>query len=122
MRAFSLYLPTGTRYVQAPEAILLLLAQSFLTPLLVWLVLGEQPSIFSLVGGVGIIIINAVVNIMALMESRKPSARCEEDGLKAQVGKGGDEAMNDDEASANEATNDHASATTEDVSAPLNTA
>jgi hypothetical protein len=88
----------------------------------VWLVLGEQPSIFSLVGGVGIIIINAVVNIMALMENRKPSARGEEDGLKAQVGKGGDEAMNDDEASANEATNDHASATTEDVSAPLNTA
>jgi drug/metabolite transporter (DMT)-like permease len=51
----------GPRYIPAPEVGLLLLLESILGPVWVWLVLGEQPGNSTLLGGV-IVISTLVIN------------------------------------------------------------
>jgi len=56
----------GPRYVPAPEVGLLLLLESILGPVWVWLVLGEQPGNSTLLGGVIVISTLAINTVWAL--------------------------------------------------------
>jgi drug/metabolite transporter (DMT)-like permease len=65
----------GPRYIPAPEVGLLLLLESILGPLWVWLVLGEQPGNSTLLGGVIVISTLAINTVWALKYSQlKPAA------------------------------------------------
>ncbi|MFT5195376.1 MAG: drug/metabolite transporter (DMT)-like permease [Cellvibrionaceae bacterium] len=52
--AFAL-LYVGPRYIPAPEVSLMLLLEAILSPLLVWLVIGENPGLATLIGGTVIV-------------------------------------------------------------------
>ena len=56
----------GPRYITAPEVSLILLLEAILAPLLVWFVLGEQPTIYALIGGVIVMIVLFVFNMRQL--------------------------------------------------------
>ncbi|MBT8435444.1 MAG: DMT family transporter [Gammaproteobacteria bacterium] len=65
----------GPRYIPAPEVGLLLLLESILGPLWVWLALGEEPGISTLLGGAIVISTLAVNTIWALKYPRlEPAA------------------------------------------------
>ena len=66
---------TGPRYLPAPEVGLLLLLETILGPLWVWLVLAETPSGTSLVGGAIIIATLAINAWLALAGERRAQAR-----------------------------------------------
>lgn len=59
-------LALGPRYITSPEVALLILLESVLAPLLVWLVIGENPGTYALVGGAVVIGALAVSNLVAL--------------------------------------------------------
>ena len=61
----------GPRYIPAAEVGLMLLLESVLGPIWVWLALSEQPGIRSLIGGV-IILSTLLVNAIWIMRSTKP--------------------------------------------------
>jgi drug/metabolite transporter (DMT)-like permease len=66
----------GTRYLPAPEVSLLLLVETVLGPIWVWLALGEQPAVTTFVGGVLIIATLAVHSWLGLQEiPTKPGFR-----------------------------------------------
>ena len=50
----------GPRYISAPEVALLMLIETFLGPLWVWIGVGEYPGIYALIGG-GIVVVTLVV-------------------------------------------------------------
>ena len=56
----------GPRYITAPEVSLILLLEAILAPLLVWVVLGEQPTIYALIGGGIVMIVLIVFNMRQL--------------------------------------------------------
>ena len=56
----------GPRYITAPEVSLILLLEAILAPLLVWVVLGEQPTIYALIGGGIVMIVLIVFNLRQL--------------------------------------------------------
>ena len=58
------------RYLPAPEVGLIFLLETILGPLLVWLVLGEEPPVATLVGGVVLIITLVVHAAFSLRNSR----------------------------------------------------
>ena len=58
------------RYLPAPEVGLVFLLETILGPFLVWLVLGEEPPVATLVGGVILIITLAVHAALSLRNSR----------------------------------------------------
>ena len=58
------------RYLPAPEVGLIFLLETILGPFLVWLVLGEEPPVATLVGGVVLIITLAVHATLSLRNSR----------------------------------------------------
>lgn len=62
---------TGPRYIPAPEVGLLMLLETILGPLWVWLVLAETPPLASLVGGLIIVVTLAVNAWLGLMEQRR---------------------------------------------------
>ena len=66
----------GTRYLPAPEVSLLLLVETALGPIWVWLALGEKPAITTFVGGIVIVATLAVHFWLSLQESQaKPKFR-----------------------------------------------
>lgn len=69
--AASCLLALGPRYISAAEVSLLVLLESVLAPILVWIVVGEDPGRWALIGG-GIVIGALVVsNVYSLLQSRK---------------------------------------------------
>jgi drug/metabolite transporter (DMT)-like permease len=65
----------GPRYIPAPEVGLLLLLESILGPLWVWLALGEEPGVSTLLGGAIVISTLAVNTVWALKYPRlEPAA------------------------------------------------
>lgn len=59
-------LTLGPRYISAPEVALLVLLESVLAPILVWLVIGEDPGPWALIGGALVLGALLVSNILAL--------------------------------------------------------
>ena len=68
--ASSCLLALGPRYIQSAEVALLILMESILAPLLVWLLLGEQPGHWTLVGGCLVLGVLCVSNLLALKRRR----------------------------------------------------
>ena len=66
---------TGPRLIPAPEVGLLMLLETILGPLWVWLALAERPTAASLVGGAVIVLTLAVNAWLGLQEQRQPQAR-----------------------------------------------
>jgi drug/metabolite transporter (DMT)-like permease len=62
----SMGLALGPRYIPSPEVGLLILLESVLAPLLAWVVVGEDPGPYALVGGAVVIGALAVSNVVAL--------------------------------------------------------
>ncbi len=65
----------GPRYIPAPEVGLLLLLESVLGPLWVWLALGEEPGTRTLIGGAIVLSTLAINAAWALRQSRVAAAR-----------------------------------------------
>jgi drug/metabolite transporter (DMT)-like permease len=61
---------TAPRYLPAPEVGLIFLLETILGPFLVWLVLGEEPPVATLIGGVVLIITLAGHAVLSLRKSR----------------------------------------------------
>lgn len=61
----------GPRYIPAPEVSLLMLLETVLGPLWVWLVIREQPSVNTLIGGSVVIISIAGYSAWRLVNARK---------------------------------------------------
>ncbi|WP_306113528.1 MULTISPECIES: DMT family transporter [unclassified Roseovarius] len=68
------FLTMGPRYISSAEVSLLILLESVLAPLLVWLVIGEDPGPWTLVGGVVVIGALFVSNLVVLLRKREPQA------------------------------------------------
>jgi drug/metabolite transporter (DMT)-like permease len=60
----------GTRYLLAAESSMLTLQETILGPLWVWLCIGEQPTIYALIGGVIVITALAVHFLMGMSQSK----------------------------------------------------
>ena len=63
-------LTLGPRYLSSPEVSLLILLESVLAPLLVWLVVGEFPGEWALLGGAIVIFSLLVFNFLKLLGER----------------------------------------------------
>jgi len=61
----------GPRYLPAPEVGLIMLLETLLGPLWVWLVIREVPSIETLIGGTIILAALTWMSITAIRESRR---------------------------------------------------
>lgn len=61
----------GPRYLPAPEVSLIQRLEALLAPLLVWLIIGEVPSVATLQGGCLILITLIIVAILAINEETK---------------------------------------------------
>lgn len=68
--AFTL-LALGTRYIPSPEAVLLLMLETVLGPMLAWLVVGEAPPSLAVVGG-AIVVVTLGGNAWAGLRSDQP--------------------------------------------------
>jgi drug/metabolite transporter (DMT)-like permease len=66
-----LLLAFGTRYIPAPDVVMIMMLEAVLGPLWVWLVLGEVPSPYTVAGG-GVILITIVIHAHAELSERKP--------------------------------------------------
>ena len=62
----SVGLALGPKYITSPEVALLILLESVLAPLLVWVVIGENPGPWALLGGAVVISALALSNLIAL--------------------------------------------------------
>ncbi|MCB1970374.1 MAG: EamA family transporter [Geminicoccaceae bacterium] len=65
---------TGPRYLPAPEVSLLMLVETALGPLWVWLALGEQPPLRTLIGG-ALLLMVLTINAIVGMRSRSRKYR-----------------------------------------------
>lgn len=63
-------LTLGPRYISSTEVSLLILLESVLAPILVWIVVGEEPGSITLVGGVIVIGALVISNLVVLMRRR----------------------------------------------------
>lgn len=70
MPAAMVLIATATRYLPAPEVALFLLVESVLSPVWVWLVVGEVPPAMTFMGGAVILLTIAVHAALGLRESR----------------------------------------------------
>lgn len=68
------FLTLGPRYVSSAEVSLLILLESVLAPILVWAVIGEDPGVWTLVGGAVVIGALFVSNLVALRRRRAAPA------------------------------------------------
>ncbi len=66
----SVLLALGPRYITSAEVGLLVLLESVLAPLLAWLVIGENPGAYALIGGAIVIGALAVSNLVLLRRGR----------------------------------------------------
>lgn len=64
------FLTLGPRYISSAEVSLLILLESVLAPILVWIVIGEDPGQWALIGGVVVIGALFVSNLVALSRRR----------------------------------------------------
>lgn len=71
----------GPRYIPAAEVSLLMLLEAVLGPLWVWLVIQEQPSVNTLIGGAIVIIAIASYSVWRLVNARKPVQAVSEPGV-----------------------------------------
>ena len=62
----SCMLALGPRYISSAEVALLILLESILAPLLVWIVVGEQPGTWTLAGGALVLGVLCISNFVAL--------------------------------------------------------
>lgn len=67
------FLTLGPRYISSAEVSLLILLESVLAPILVWIVVGEDPGHWALVGGAVVIGALFVSNLVALTRKRSES-------------------------------------------------
>ncbi|MEM7255983.1 MAG: DMT family transporter [Pseudomonadota bacterium] len=66
----SCFLALGPRYISSAEVALLILLESVLAPILVWWVVGEQPGYWTVIGGVLVLGVLCISNIVALQRAR----------------------------------------------------
>jgi len=66
----STFLALGPRYIPSAEVALLILLESVLSPLLVWLAIGEEPGSWALIGGAIVISVLFASNMIVLMRKR----------------------------------------------------
>jgi drug/metabolite transporter (DMT)-like permease len=66
----SVLLAIGPRYITSAEVGLLILMESVLAPLLAWLVVGENPGPYALIGGSIVVGALAVSNLWLLRRQR----------------------------------------------------
>lgn len=59
-------LTIGPRFISSPEVALLILLESVLAPLLVWIVIGEDPGKWALIGGAVVLCSLLISNLIAL--------------------------------------------------------
>ncbi|MBD3664672.1 DMT family transporter [Sulfitobacter sp. TSTF-M16] len=71
----SVLLAIGPRYITSAEVGLLVLLESVLAPILAWIVVGEDPGSYALVGGAVVVGALAVSNLVALRRRRPRAAR-----------------------------------------------
>lgn len=64
------FLTLGPRYITSAEVALLILLESVLAPILVWLVIGEDPGLWTLIGGAIIISVLFISNMIVLMRKK----------------------------------------------------
>ena len=69
--AASCLLALGPRFISSTEVALLVLLESVLAPILVWMVIGEHPGQWALAGGVIVIGALLVSNLYALLSARR---------------------------------------------------
>ena len=60
----------GPRYISSAEVSLLLLLESIFAPILIWIVLGEFPGNYALVGGAIVLGVLIASNLLSLRKSR----------------------------------------------------
>ena len=65
------FLTLGPRYISSAEVSLLILLESVLAPILVWVVIGEDPGPWALVGGAIVIGALFVSNLVVMMRRRR---------------------------------------------------
>ena len=65
----------GPRYLPSAEVALLMLIESVLAPILAWIVVGEDPGVYALIGGAIVIATLAVSNLVALAQGRAVAVR-----------------------------------------------
>ena len=65
----------GPRYIPSAEVALLILLESVLAPLLAWAVIGEDPGVWTLIGGAVVISVLLVSNLYALRMTRRMRTR-----------------------------------------------
>lgn len=65
------FLTLGPRYISSAEVALLILLESVLAPILVWIVVGEEPGAWAIVGGIVVIGALVVSNAIVLLRGRK---------------------------------------------------
>ncbi|MCP4183208.1 MAG: DMT family transporter [Hyphomicrobiales bacterium] len=73
--AASCFLALGPRYISSAEVSLLVLLESVLAPILVWVVIGENPGSWALIGGAVVIGALLVSNIFALRRNKQSLAQ-----------------------------------------------
>ncbi len=66
----TIFLAIGPRFITSPEVALLILLESILAPILVWLFVGEEPGEWALIGGAIVISVIFVSNMIALLRKR----------------------------------------------------
>lgn len=66
------FLSLGPRYLPSAEVALLILGESVLSPILVWLVIGENPGAGSIIGGAIVIGMLTISNLLVLRRARPP--------------------------------------------------
>ena len=64
------FLALGPRYLSTSEVSLLILLESVLAPLLVWVVIGENPGAWAILGGTIVIGALAIYNILTFKKGR----------------------------------------------------
>ena len=73
-------LALGPRYITSAEVALLILLESVLAPLLVWVLLGENPGIYALIGGAIVTGALAISNVVALLRRNSKTLRIRPEG------------------------------------------
>lgn len=68
-------LAIGPRYLPSAEVALLILVESVLAPILAWVVVGEDPGKWALIGGAVVVGALAVSNMIALMRGRRVAVK-----------------------------------------------
>ena len=69
------FLAIGPRYITSPEASLLILLETILAPLLVWVILYEYPGIWSIGGGAMVVLTLSISNLYVFNKVKRRSKK-----------------------------------------------